>query len=163
GAFGDSHIIDSANFTVDGSGNTATATVSTGASPPASCGGAAGCWAASEGSAPTAASGVSELYADSALHDWAVFPNNAGTKGIVQHTAAGSIFLTSNTTAIATSTLCDTVAGACDQPGLYRVEWAFSGGGTACSNVTAGSVTFLLTWKDRNAVTHSAVAMQMSS
>lgn len=67
---------------------------------------------------------------------------------------------TAQTAAIGTATLCTALQ--CPQnPGHYKVDWEFTGGGTACSSVTAGSVTFLLTWTDENAVTHTAVALQM--
>jgi hypothetical protein len=69
---------------------------------------------------------------------------------------------TSQTALISTSTLC--AAASCNAGNnQYRVDFNFYGSGTACSSVTAGSVTFLLTWTDNNAVTHSAVALQMQA
>lgn len=140
----------------------ATATsVAVGTSPPTCSPGTGGVWCATEGTGPTAAASVGQLYADSTLHDLAI-QANGGTQGIVLHTAGGSaIHQTGKTAAITTSTLCAASAGACNQAGMYHVHWDFSGAGTACSSVTAGSVTFLLTWTDTNAVTHSAVALQM--
>jgi hypothetical protein len=75
-------------------------------------------------------------------------------------TSPASISQTSQTAAISTATLC--TAAQCPRVnGQYEVHWDFWGSGTACSSVTSGSVTFLLTWTDANAVTHSAVALQM--
>ena len=48
-------------------------------------------------------------------------------------------------------------AGACNVAGQYQVSFAFSGGGTACSSVTAGNVKFNLTWTDANGTAHSAI------
>jgi hypothetical protein len=76
--------------------------------------------------------------------------------------AAHSISQTAKTAAIATATLCAATANtACGQAGTYRVSWSFYGSGTACSSVTAGSVTFLLTFTDPNGTAHSAVALPM--
>jgi hypothetical protein len=44
--------------------------------------------------------------------------------------------------------------------GQFRVDWNFVENGTACSNVTAGGVTFLLTWTD-DSRTRSAVSLPM--
>jgi hypothetical protein len=73
----------------------------------------------------------------------------------------GAIHATAQTAAISTATLCAASAGACNVAGQYHVHWNFTQGGTACTVVTAGSVTFLLTWTDTNAVAHSAIAMPM--
>jgi hypothetical protein len=70
---------------------------------------------------------------------------------------------TGNTGAIATATLCTAALCGNASAGQYHLHWNFWGSGTACSSVTAGSVTFLLTWTDENAVTHSAVALQMDA
>jgi len=69
----------------------------------------------------------------------------------------GVINRTSQTAAIATSTLCAaTVGTACGQAGQYRISYNIWGSGTACSAVTAGSVSILLTWTDENGTVHSA-------
>ena len=78
-----------------------------------------------------------------------------GVEGSTSRSATGK------TAAITTAPLCAASAGACNQPGQYRVDWNFVNNGTACSDVTAGGVTFLLTWTD-NSGTHSAVSLPMS-
>jgi hypothetical protein len=45
---------------------------------------------------------------------------NAGN-GILQHSAPGTVHQTGKTAAIATSTLCASAAGACNQAGQYRI------------------------------------------
>jgi hypothetical protein len=114
-----------------------------------------------EGTAPTDIAGYSTLYPDSTAHEWMAATNGSATAGMLQRAQPGDINQTSKTAAIATATLCAASAGACNVAGVYRVHWDFWGSGTACSSVTAGSVTFLLTWTDENAITHSAVAMPM--
>lgn len=80
-----------------------------------------------------------------------------GSSGIGQ---LSKVSAASQTAAISTATLC--TAAICSVAGAqYNLHWNMWGSGTACSSVTAGSVTFLLTWTDENAVTHSAVALQM--
>lgn len=78
-------------------------------------------------------------------------------------TLPGLVHQTAQTGAITTATLCAAAVGQCNKAGQYHIHWDFWGSGTACSNVTAGSVTFLLTWTDANAVTHSAVALEMQA
>jgi hypothetical protein len=91
---------------------------------------------------------------------------NVNSSNTVTQTFSGdanhSINLTSQTAAKTTTTLCAATANtACGQAGMYMVRWNFWGSGTACSSVTAGSVTFLLTWTDENGQTHSAVPLGM--
>jgi hypothetical protein len=81
-----------------------------------------------------------------------------GGQGVSQ---SGAVNSTGQTAAISTATLCGATSDACNIAGQYHLHWNFWGSGTACSSVTAGSVTFLLTWTDENAVAHSAVALQM--
>jgi len=114
-----------------------------------------------EGTAPTNVSGTTALYPDSTAHEVLVATNGSTSYGMMVRARPGAINQTSQTAAISTSTLCAASAGACNVAGQYHVHWNFWGSGTACSSVTAGSVTFLLTWTDENATTHSAVAMQM--
>lgn len=89
---------------------------------------------------------------------------HAATNGVDSTviTAPARVSATAQTAAIGTATLC-TAAQCPATTGHYEVHWEFTGGGTACSNVSAGSVTFLLTWTDENAVVHSAVALQMQA
>ena len=75
----------------------------------------------------------------------------------MHRTEPGVIHTTGLTGAVTTATLCAASAGACNVAGLYRVDFGFSGGGTACSSVTAGSVKFNLTWTDSGGNAHSAV------
>lgn len=89
-------------------------------------------------------------------------PFSPGNIGFLKQ-QANPINQTGKTAAISTATLCAATTGACGRAGQYHIHWNFWGSGTACSSVTAGSVTFLLTWTDENAVTHSAVALEMQS
>jgi hypothetical protein len=76
--------------------------------------------------------------------------------------AGHTVSSASQTAAITTSTLCAATSGNCNVAGAqYHIHWNMWGSGTACSSVTAGSVTFLLTWTDENTVTHTAVALPM--
>ena len=75
--------------------------------------------------------------------------------------SVNTIHQTAQTASIGTATLCAGTAGNCGVAGMYNVHWDFIETGTACSSVTAGSVSFALTWTDSNAVVHSAVIPQM--
>jgi hypothetical protein len=165
-ALEDLRVGNTTEWKMDKAGNgTAATSLATGTAP--SCTpGTAGVLCQSEGTAPTAASAVGQIYTDSTLHDLAVQVNGGSPgagKGILEHVTPGQINQTAQTAAITTATLCAAAAGACNQVGQYKVNWNFWGSGTACSSVTAGSVTFLLTWTDENAVSHAAVALQMMS
>ena len=88
----------------------------------------------------------------------------SGSSTTIQDSFSGdsnhALSLTSKTAALTLATLCSTTAGtACGQVGQYRVSYNLWGSGTACSSVTAGSVTLALTWTDENAVVHSAVSV----
>ena len=147
-------------FNVDKTGlTTSLGGVATGSGPPACVVGTAGALCQGEGTPPTAAAAVGQLYTDSTLHDMAIQANGGAAK-LIHSTAPGSIHATGQTAAIPTATLCAASAGACNQPGLYRIDWMFLNNGTACSDVTAGGVTLLLTWTD-NSGTHSAVPLPM--
>ena len=155
----DLQINGSTEFNVDKTGlATALGGVATGAG--ASCaGGTAGAFCLGEGTAPTPATGVGQIYPDSTLHDMAIQANGGAAK-LVHSTAPGYIHATAQTAAISTATLCDTVAGACNQAGQYRVDWNFVENGTACATPGPGGVTFLLTWTD-NSGAKSAVSLPM--
>ena len=156
----DLQIGGSTQFNVDKTGlSTSLGGVATGSGPPACVAGTAGALCQGEGTAPTAAAAVDQLYADSTLHDMAIQANGGAAK-LVHSTAPGYIHATGQTAAISTATLCAASAGSCNQPGQYRIDWNIVNNGTACSDVTAGSVTFLLTWTD-NSGTHSAVSLPM--
>lgn len=74
----------------------------------------------------------------------------------------GAVSQTSKTALLTTFTVCAATANtACGQAGQYRIHWNFWGSGTACSNVTAGSVGLNITWTDENAVAHTTIAMPM--
>jgi autotransporter-associated beta strand protein len=81
--------------------------------------------------------------------------------GFTAEIPLAQVSATSQTGAIATATLCAAAQCGNGSAGQYHVHFNFWGSGTACSSVTAGSVTFLLTWTDENATTHSAIAEQM--
>lgn len=158
----DLQIGGSSQFNVDKTGLTTTlGGVATGSIPPACVVGTGGALCQGEGTAPTAAVAVGQLYTDSSLHDMAIQANGGAAK-LIHSTAPGYIQVTGQTAAIGTATLCASSAGACNQPGQYHVDWNFVESGTACADVTAGSVTFLLTWTD-NAGTHSAVPLPMNN
>jgi hypothetical protein len=76
-------------------------------------------------------------------------------------TQPGFIHQTAQTAAIGTATLCASSAGACNVAGEYHIHWTFIETGTACGTPGTGGVTFLLTWTDSNATTHSAVSLGM--
>jgi len=72
---------------------------------------------------------------------------------------SGAIHSTGNTAAISTATLCAASAGACNVAGQYHIHFTFIETGTACATPGTGGVTFLLTWTDSNATTHSAISV----
>lgn len=57
--------------------------VATGSSPPAACGGTAGCMGGGEGTAPTPATGVDYVWADSTAHRWKISNNNGAADTLV--------------------------------------------------------------------------------
>ena len=75
--------------------------------------------------------------------------------------AVATLVSTAQTATTTITTLCGATATACGNVGQYHVHWDFWGSGTACSNVTAGSVTFALTWTDEQGSAHSAVPLAM--
>ena len=150
----------STEFNVDKTGMaTALGGLATGSGSPACVAGTAGTLCQAEGTAPTAAPAVGQLYTDSTLHDVAI-QTNGGAARLVHSTAPGYIHATGQTAAISTATLCASSGGACNQAGQYRVDWSFVENGTACATPGPGGVTFLLTWTD-NSGTHSAASLPM--
>lgn len=89
--------------------------------------------------------------------------NSVATAGIGLDAVYAAVNNTAQTAAIGTTTLCAAATCGNGSAGSYRVTFNLWGSGTACSSVTAGKVTFLLTWTDENAVNHAAVAVQMTS
>lgn len=89
--------------------------------------------------------------------------NSIATAGIGLEAVYASVSNTAQTAAIGTTTLCAAATCGNGAAGVYHVKFDLWGSGTACSSVTAGKVTFLLTWTDENAVNHAAVAVQMTS
>jgi hypothetical protein len=137
-----------------------TSSVSFGSSPPAATAGTAGALALTEGTACTNVSGAACIYPDSTAHEYRAFTNGATSNpGLMVRSQPGSIASTSQTASISTATLCAASAGACNVAGQYEVHFDFWGGGTACSTVTAGKVTFNLTWTDPQGNTHSAIPL----
>lgn len=126
----------------------------TGTSPPTCTIGTAGALCLAEGTAPTAASSVGQLYASSALHELATQTNGGGVKQVVA-VRPSPIHTTGLTASVGTATLCSNTAGACDQAGQYAIDFNFLQGGTPCTTVTTGSVIFNLLWTDA-AGAHSA-------
>lgn len=139
----------------------ATATSLNVSSGPACTAGTAGGFCGAEGTDITNVAGAGALDFNATTHEITYQSNGSALKGMLVRAQPGSINQTAQTGAISTATLCASSAGACNTAGQYAVDFDFWGSGTACSNVTAGSVTFLLTWTDENAVAHSAVAQQM--
>src|SRR6266403_4051053 len=128
-----------------------TSTVSTGSSAPACTAGTSGLICMTEGTDGTNVASTGLINPNSTQHEFTAFTNGAtgaSSQGMLVRTQPGRIHSAGNTAAISTATLCASAAGACTTAGLYTVDWAFTQGGTACGNVTAGGVTFLLTWTD---------------
>jgi len=75
--------------------------------------------------------------------------------------AVVNVLSTGQTATTSITTLCGATATACGNVGQYHVHWNFWGSGTACSSVTAGSVTFALTWTDEQGSAHSALPLAM--
>jgi hypothetical protein len=149
-------------FKLDVNGNLSTrGGISTGSTAPACTPGTAGSICLAEGTDATNASGAAVIDANSTTHELAVKTNGSANAGMLVRTQPGAIHQTAQTAAITTATLCAASAGACNVAGQYHVHFDFIETGTACSNVTAGSVTFLLTWTDSNATAHSAVVVPM--
>jgi hypothetical protein len=146
-------------FKVDKTGlGTFTSGVQTG-TPPSCTPGSAGTLCLGEGTAPTAASAVDQIYADSTSHSFAAQVNGGGKALLAL--VVGSVHQTAQTASISTATLCAASAGACNQAGQYHVHLDFIETGTACSSVTAGSVTFALTYTDSNGTAHSALIVPL--
>jgi hypothetical protein len=123
--------------------------------------GTAGGFCLTEGTNATNVAGAAAVDANSTTHELAVATNGDSNYGMLVRAQPVAINQTGKTAAITTATLCAAAAGECNVAGQYHVHWDFWGSGTACSSVTAGSVTFLLTWTDENAVSHAAAALQM--
>lgn len=109
--------------------------------------------------------------APAAVTAYAVTRPGAASSGLMQNVNASSVITQSfsgdanhavsqlsKTALLTTFTVCAATAGtACGQAGQYRITYNFWGSGTACSSVTAGSVTLNLTWTDENAVAHTTI------
>jgi hypothetical protein len=132
-----------------------------GSAPPACTAGTAGMWCAAEGTNGTNVSGAALINPNSTTHEFAAFTNGSTSAGMLLRAQPGAIHVTGQTATKTIYTLCAASAGACNTAGQYAIDWYFNQGGTACSSVTAGSVTFALTWTD-NAGAHSAVALPMN-
>ena len=134
----------------------ATTAVQVGASAPA-CTGSGICQ--TEAANGTNVSGAAMINANSTTHELAAATNGSTSFGMLERVQPGSIHQTGKTAAITTATLCAASAGACNVAGQYHVHFDFIETGTACSSVTAGSVSFQLTWTDTNGTAHSAVTV----
>lgn len=134
--------------------------VATGTSPPTCTPGTAGAICEVEGTAPTAAAAVGDLWPDSTTHTWMAH-SNGGSPQMMVLTQPSPINSGDLTAAVSTATLCASAAGACNQPGQYHVQFNFIETGTACGTPGTGGVTFLLTWTDANGTAHSAVSLAM--
>lgn len=71
------------------------------------------------------------------------------------------IHQTAKTAAITTATLCAAATGGCNVAGQYHISATIINTGTACTNVTAGSVGLNLTWTDSNGTTHTTVTVPL--
>jgi hypothetical protein len=153
--------VDQYNFDVNGNAKFLTSVQTTNAAP-ACTAGTAGFWCASEGTDFTNVAGAAGINPNSTSHEFEAVTNGASTAtpGLLVRRQPSPVLHTGLTAAQGTETLCAAAAGACNVAGQYHIHADFWGSGTACSSVTAGSVTFLLTWTDENAITHSAVALQ---
>lgn len=115
-----------------------------------------------EGSAPSAITSSSPIYADSTQHELYAATRGTANFGMIHRSMPGAIHLTTQTAAVSTATLCAAANGACNVAGQYHVHWDFIETGTACGTPGSGGVTFLLTWTDTNATTHSAISLPMN-
>lgn len=150
----------SATTTLSAGGALAVATsVSTGTAP-ACTAGTAGTLCLGKGTAPTGAVSTMQLYEDSTSLEPQLDTEGGGV-GMVHYTKPGLVHATAQTASITTATLCAATAGACNQAGMYRIEWSFIQTGTAPGTPAPGSVTLQLTWTDFNATAHSAITVAM--
>lgn len=150
-------------FTCSDTAGAAFVSLATGTSPPAVTAGTAGGVTGTEGTAFTNVANTAGFYFDATSHEIVAKTNGASTGGIMVRAQPSAINQTAKTASIGTATLCAASAGACNVAGQYHIHLNFWGSGTACSNVTAGSVNFALTWTDENAVAHSAVIVPVLS
>lgn len=109
----------------------------------------------------TTVAASSFICANSNTHELSAATNGSSSLGMLIRAQPGAIHQTAQTASITTATLCAASAGACNVAGQYHVHFDFINTGTACTNVTAGSVGFQLTWTDTNATAHSAVQIPM--
>lgn len=143
---------------IDKSGNsTQLGAGSFGSSPPACTAGTSGALCLGEGTDATNASGASLIDANSTTHEFTACTNGSTTCGMLQRVQPGAIHQTAKIASIGTATLCAASAGACNVAGQYHVSWDFIETGTACSVVTAGNVTFTLSYTDTNGTAHAHV------
>jgi hypothetical protein len=159
----DLQIGSTSQYNVDKSGNSIQlGSGAFGTSPPTCAAGTAGATCFAEGTAPTAASAVDDIWADSTAHALMMHANG-GSAGMIVERLPGAISSTGNTALISTATLCAASAGACNQAGEYHVHLAMEQAGTACSANTTNGVAVQLTWTDKNGTTHSAVTIPLDT
>lgn len=84
---------------------------------------------------------------------------SSNSAGVITESWSGDSahgFSLSSTSSLGSTTLCAATAGtACGNSGQYRINYDIYGSGTACSNVTAGSVVITLAWTDGGATAHT--------
>lgn len=105
--------------------------------------------------------GGTSICPDSTSHEVKAATNGSTSYGTLVRAQPGAIHQTAKTAAITTATLCAASPGACNVAGQYHIHWDFIETGTACGTPATGGVTFLLTWTDSNATTHSAFSLGM--
>jgi len=165
-----------ANSTITDNGTTVTTTASSGVSAKAyaATGSGAGFIALTQGTAASA--GTTNITDQAPAAVTSYVNTRSGTAGngvqvnvnssnvVTQNFSGnfGAVAQLSKTALLSTFTVCSATANtACGQPAQYHVHWNFWGSGTACTNITAGSVGLTLTWTDENAVAHTAIPMPM--
>jgi hypothetical protein len=159
----DLRVGNTAEITGDKSGNlVALTSLQTTATAPACTAGTAGAICLTEGTLGTNVSGSTLIDADNTAHEILALTNGATTNpGMLVRRQPSPIHSTGNTASISTATLCAAAAGACNVAGQYHVHVDFIQTGTACTVVTAGGVTFTLSYTDTNATAHSHVIVLM--
>lgn len=136
--------------------------VGVGTSPPTCTAGTAGADCYSEGTAPTAASSVDDIWADSTSHSFRTH-TNGGSPGTMVIAEPGAIRSTGLVAAVTTATLCAASAGACNQSGTYHVHVSLYQSGSACTANSTGGVTPSISWTDGNGTAHSAIGIPLES
>jgi hypothetical protein len=144
---------------VDSGGGAFIGGMAVNSNPPPVTRGTAGGAVGACGTPPAIQPGSTAWYVDANCESDFAVNGTVGSRAVRR--TPSPVHSTGNTASISTATLCSTALGNCDGAGQYHVHFDFINTGTACTNVTAGSVGLQLTWTDTNGTTHSAVQVPM--